>query len=79
MRPVERMIAVTDGRIITGVGISGLPRPDVRNVYKEVSNPNVGWRVYLQGTQNFAAVKIYGVVDGGKTVCLVKPAFPVVK
>ena len=76
MQPVETMVAVTDGKTITGTGKAGLPRPDVHNVFKEVSDPRVGWRVYIQGGPALPSVQVYGVVDGGKSVCLATPEFP---
>lgn len=73
MRPVEGITAVTEGAIINGAGVSDMLRPDVRTVHIEVSNPNVGWRMYVRGKADLPAIRVYGIVDDGKTVCLVKP------
>jgi len=70
---VEGITAVTEGAIINGAGVSDMLRPDVRTVHIEVSNPNVGWRMYVRGKADLPAIRVYGIVDDGKTVCLVKP------
>lgn len=78
-QPVDRMVAVTDNGTITGIGITGLPRPDVHSVFAEVTNPDVGWRAYIQGAADFQAVQVYGVVDAGRSACLITPAFKLPK
>ena len=80
MSPVSLMVAVSHDGIISGVGDSGIARPDVPAAYKEISDAHVGWRLYLQGAAaSEPDVKVYGVVDGGKTVCLATPAFSLPK
>ncbi len=77
MRPVEGITAVTGAvtgeMAINGAGVSSLLRPDVHTVHTEVSDSHVGWRMYVRGAADVTAIRVYGIVDDGKTVCLVKP------
>ena len=68
---VQSVIAVShDGRI-HGVGENGLFRPDVRQVFPEVTDPHVGWHIYLQGNEPVEEdVRLYGLVDS-HTVCAI--------
>jgi hypothetical protein len=59
--------------------VTGIPRPDLASVYPEIVDPAAGWRAYIQGAKEFPAVRVYGVVDHGKGVCLATPPFAVPK
>ncbi len=72
MRPVHDITAVTDGSTIGGAGLTDMARPDIHTVHNEVSDPNVGWRMYVRGGADLPAIRVYGIVDDGKTACLVK-------
>lgn len=79
-RPMSLLVAVSHDGVISGVGDSGIARPDVPAVNKDVVDARVGWKVYLQGQAAAQPeVKVYGVVDAGKQVCLVTPAFSLPK
>ncbi len=79
-RPVSLLVAVSHDGVISGVGESGFIRPDVIAVNKEITDARVGWRVYLQGAAAVQPeVRVYGIVDGGKTACLAAPSFSLPK
>ena len=73
---VESIVTATADGVITGTGVAKLPRPDVKVNIKAVTDPDSGFRAYVQGPGTMPMVWIYGVVDGGKYICPVAVPTP---
>ena len=69
--PVEEIVGVNGSQVVIGSGLSAIPRPDLLKTYSQVTNANSGWHAYLRGSQIVDKYAIYGVVDGGRSACLV--------
>ena len=69
--PVDEIVGVNASQVIIGSGLSASFRPDLLKTVSQVTNPNAGWHAYLRGSQSLENSAIYGVVDGGRSVCLV--------
>jgi len=65
--PVPRVILVDVTGLIAGVGETGLPRPDVNAASPQIKSPTTGWGALTSRTTG--PVDVYGIVDGGKSLC----------
>ncbi|WP_293676848.1 hypothetical protein [uncultured Phenylobacterium sp.] len=65
--PIARVILVDGAGLVTGVGETGLPRPDVNAAKPEITSPTTGWAGYVSRTTG--PIDSYGIIDGGKSLC----------
>lgn len=65
---VGRILLVDAEARIVGAGEGGAPRPDVPAALPEVTDGQSGWHADLARTSGI--VDTFGVVDGGKAVCV---------
>jgi hypothetical protein len=65
---VARILLVDAEARIVGVGQGGAARPDVTAAVPDVTDGQTGWHADL--AQTSGVVDTYGIVDGGKSVCV---------
>ncbi len=65
----RRVLAVESDGTITGIGVSGIDRPDIAPVHPQVSTSRTGWRLYAASERPGASLEIYGIVPGTREAC----------
>lgn len=65
---IERILIVDDRGVVQGAGVSGWARPDVNAARPSITGGKTGWAAETHLTKG--PINAYGVVEGGKAVCL---------
>ncbi len=68
-RPIEKIIITNEAGRITGLALSGLLRPDVKQKVPGVTSSFTGWQGYQSSTLDWRQGHAFGELPGGREVC----------
>jgi hypothetical protein len=74
-RPFHLLVITDDSRRVLGLGLSGLPRPDVRKVVRQVRALGSGWAASV-ARPAAGEIAVYGLLRDGRACELGRQAWP---
>jgi hypothetical protein len=73
---IENIIITNENKRIIGLGVDGIPRPDVKSIVPGVTSSFTGWKGYINNSYTWRSAFAYGLLADGHTVCQI-PGVPV--